>query len=1794
MPEPVKLTPPDWTRWLREHALHAAQDARDYDLHLAAAEWALSSALDINRLEDFQSLPSPNVEPFAHQVDDAILFFRRLAPRGLIADDVGLGKTVTAGLVARELLERGRIESLLAVCPKSLLEQWQEELDSKFGIKAVAAVGTEFGSLDRHPFWITSYHTARSRINAIRARKFDLLILDESHALRNLYGTERPPQVAKAFEQLMRDDSVRYCLMLTATPIQNRLWDMFSLLEVLRAPQPNPLGAPDAFRSRFIADAAARQLRPGTQEEFRRRVAEATIRTRRGDTRLLFPEREVRTERLAPLPEERAFIESALEAIVEFPRLVQFTHARTIMSSPWAAAKAFEEAAGRAASAGDREALLALSRRGRAIVTSAKVRAVVEMARASSREGVPRRLLVFTQRLETLQHLAAALREAGFADHIATVQGSEAQANLRAIRDFMAEPAVRPILLSTDTGAVGLNLQAGNIIVNYDLPWNPMLIEQRIGRVQRLGQKARHVIVYNLVLGGTIEDHIVVRLLEKLRLFTQAVGEMEELLELCGYGDEGRSFEQVVMDLVRKAAERRDVEEDLRRMEESRRAAEARMQEMREATERALASLRPKDTGARLEGLERISPRLPLPELVRACLRRAGAEVREDDGRLFVRAAQGFVEFVFDRETRLAGAPEGVRAVLPGTRAFDHVTKAVREQVAHHVIDATDAGLDAVRETLEARLGPAGLVVEGLSAVARTSRAAVRAAVKAAVEVATDRYETVLEAEHAPEEDGVGRLLGAADELRDADGQPFRRCSEGQVRDLGESVTAVEQRLDELVRGDPSVRRFCDFYEQRFQEDLEGLLEHARSQGHRPPSITTPEAVEWIAGRDPAVRAALDSLRLRFLPALRVDPVGLTAIRYDEAEVEATVRNRHQRETHGVRFRAIPLTGVLKSAVPGLEPLSAGVEAWGCPGGHVVAADRFMRCSHPGCTVGACGACTGTPRAGTGGLAACMECNAPVCARHRASCRACGEPLCGRHARPLSGREDVACSRCGVELDDGRWLLADEVAVSPVSGRRAPIADMERSQLGGQAALPGELVECEESRRKILPAEAVTCAITGRQVAADLVERSAVSGRPGLRSRMLRSLLSDRPCLPGEERICDETGALLLPDEIGECNISGRHAQKDLLEQDAESGRPTLRRLLGRSDVSGQWAVPDHLQRSESTGRIGLPQEAIACDVCHRRLLADEPLTCPETGRRACAEHFPTCEASGARVLPEGLGRCEVTGRLMRRALLARCPETGKLASRDLFETCEITGVSVAPEGLGSSSLSGRRARRSLLVACQESGQLALPGELAACAVTGRLVRPDLLATCPETGARFLPAHGTPCEESGALVIPSALGQCASTGRHVRRSLLSPDDVTGQAVLTRLLQTCAVTGKRTVEGNLAASAVSGKLALPGRMAHCEVSGRPALPGELAGCAVSGKAVHPDLLATCPETGIRMLPSAAGRCEATGQAVSPGGLAACEATGKRVRTSLLGTDEVTGQRVLASLLRPCARTGRRTLPANLLTSAVSGAQVLGEIVQRCEETGAPALPDELERCEITGKRVLPSLLERCAASGRLVLRSLLRPCEVTGKRVLPEHLSQCRRSGRTALSTAMGTSELSGEQGLAELLLPCEATGRKVFADELVTTQVSGKRVTRDRLVSCPACGRTADVGERFRCGTCQQLYCRDDCPAGMCLPCARVLTRTSGRTLTGDELDALSSGRPWIRRGWVVESPGLVHIHAQSGPLSLRRGSALLVFNRDASARPGAGTSAPLSEREVKETLLARASLTLDGPTSSR
>lgn len=221
---------------LQTMILRAARSPEEYRIYKAALEWDLTDPIVIESRKDVKSEAQwrDRVEPFSHQVSNLITFCRRL-PVTLLADDVGLGKTISAGLVMSELIARARLSRALVVCPKLLGPQWKEELETKFDIPAQVASGRELLSADPDGVGavITTYNSARLYLEKLPADRFEMLILDEAHKLRNLYGTPEPPKVAQVFRSALQARRFRYVLMLTATPIQNRLWDLYSLVDLL-------------------------------------------------------------------------------------------------------------------------------------------------------------------------------------------------------------------------------------------------------------------------------------------------------------------------------------------------------------------------------------------------------------------------------------------------------------------------------------------------------------------------------------------------------------------------------------------------------------------------------------------------------------------------------------------------------------------------------------------------------------------------------------------------------------------------------------------------------------------------------------------------------------------------------------------------------------------------------------------------------------------------------------------------------------------------------------------------------------------------------------------------------------------------------------------------------------------------------------------------------------------------------------------------------------------------------------------------------------------------------------------------------------------------------------------------------------------------------------------------------------------------------------------------------------------------------------------------------------------------
>ncbi len=551
---------------IHKKLLRRAKSADEYNLYRAGLEWDLTEPIVIESEADFKSAPrwQERLKPFQHQVTNLITFCRRL-PVTLLADDVGLGKTISAGLIISELVSRSRISKVLVVCPKILGPQWQSELESKFDIPAKFVTGRDLLTADfeEHGVVITTYNSARLYLDQIPDDRFQMLVLDEAHKLRNLYGVEKPPQVAKCFHAALQARRFRYVLMLTATPIHNRLWDLYSLVDLLTVGRghQNPFGTPGMFARRFIADdkEKARQLREEAIEEFRSIVYGYMSRVRRGDAKLYFPDRLVERRQVDPTEPELQLIKTIAKPIQKMNRLVQISILKALASSPEALNSMLKNMVRNGTA--PKELSSAVNDIVENMPLTAKLRGLGQLIEQLKKQNPDRwRLIVFTGLRETQTTIQNFLESNGL--KVGLINGESGSRNQETIERFRANPPLHRVIVSTEAGAEGVNLQAANILVNFDLPWNPMIVEQRIGRIQRLGSEYENVVVYNLTLRNTFEDYIVGRLMEKLQMASNAIGDIDSLLQGVDGSDEdeGEAFEDRLLELVLAALQGKDKE----------------------------------------------------------------------------------------------------------------------------------------------------------------------------------------------------------------------------------------------------------------------------------------------------------------------------------------------------------------------------------------------------------------------------------------------------------------------------------------------------------------------------------------------------------------------------------------------------------------------------------------------------------------------------------------------------------------------------------------------------------------------------------------------------------------------------------------------------------------------------------------------------------------------------------------------------------------------------------------------------------------------------------------------------------------------------------------------------------------------------------------------------------------------------------------------------------------------------------------------------------------------------------
>jgi len=483
------------------------------------------------------------VDAHWYQVETVRKVLKQYRGRVLLADEVGLGKTIEAGMVLKEYMLRGMAQRILILTPAPLVGQWRDEMVSKFGIDCATSHDPLLRS-DPAAFWaqprvIASIAAARRREQAelLASLSYDVVVVDEAHHLRDQ---------ASASYRLVNGLHKRFLLLLSATPVQNNLLELYNLLTLL---QPGIFKTQKEFRAVYMVPGKPRE--PANRERLHDLMRSVMVRNTRALAALRMPQRQASTLRAIPDPVEAACYDELSALVREIaaihsqsaagasggetrPHRLSLQHLLAAAgSSPAAAGAGIARMAARFPDDTRWPALLA---RNRAITAGAKEAALLRLLAQNPAE----KKLVFVHHRDSMTQLAIRLgrQKIPFAIFSGDMSGPQKDAAVAAFRDSV------PLLLCTESGGEGRNLQFCNTLINFDIPWNPMAIEQRIGRIDRIGQ-TREVFVFNLVTAGTIEDAVLQILDEKINMFELVIGEVGAIL---GEVDEQQEFSTMVLD----------------------------------------------------------------------------------------------------------------------------------------------------------------------------------------------------------------------------------------------------------------------------------------------------------------------------------------------------------------------------------------------------------------------------------------------------------------------------------------------------------------------------------------------------------------------------------------------------------------------------------------------------------------------------------------------------------------------------------------------------------------------------------------------------------------------------------------------------------------------------------------------------------------------------------------------------------------------------------------------------------------------------------------------------------------------------------------------------------------------------------------------------------------------------------------------------------------------------------------------------------------------------------------------
>ena len=507
-------------------------------------------------------------EPYPYQLKVALNVLKDKSSMSLLADEVGLGKTIEVGLVLKEHIIRDNIHSILIVTPKALMSQWQDEMLEKFNERFITSEDRDFDYSSNRI--IISFGKLARNLEKLNNRQWDMVVVDEAHLLSNTRSKRR-----QAVASLDR----RYMLLSTATPLCNRLNDIYSLVDLL---YPGILGTAREFKSMFFADNAGRVIRPDMKNELKRIISKVMVRTLRKDSGIPFTERFIYSVRVKGSHEEEVLSNAALDLMRRiYLRSYRFSDSpfggrnnskgnvnflmmkelislqQSLSSSPSALRKSLENRVEKHPE--EAGIILPVIDECKKVDIYSKAQTLLETL-----NGIPdEKAVIFTLRLETAYMLCDLLNENMMPSRVyeGKLTGYERKALLNEFRSGTLR-----YIVATDAAAEGLNLQNASVVVNYDLHWNPMKIEQRIGRVHRRGQE-KDVHIFNLVMKDSIDDYVLSILYEKIDLFRMTVGGLEAILSEMK--DDDFDMEEAIMDIIMRAGNKRDVKREREKLREN-------------------------------------------------------------------------------------------------------------------------------------------------------------------------------------------------------------------------------------------------------------------------------------------------------------------------------------------------------------------------------------------------------------------------------------------------------------------------------------------------------------------------------------------------------------------------------------------------------------------------------------------------------------------------------------------------------------------------------------------------------------------------------------------------------------------------------------------------------------------------------------------------------------------------------------------------------------------------------------------------------------------------------------------------------------------------------------------------------------------------------------------------------------------------------------------------------------------------------------------------------------------------